>query len=240
MLVSYQQRARLLLGDETFKWLRDGDLIPYINEARNQVAGESECLADWSTLNIDETSQTYSFSAIAVSAANVAFGYGPVLNVRQGAVQLGSGFQIIHPRAWAWFQIYTLDQVAPLAGLPEEFAQQGQGVSGTLWVNLSDTSYTLNLDAVCLPIPLVDDSTLEAIPQLWQIPVPYYAAWVAMMDAQAMGRLPAQLDPQLMLDRYKQQMERARTGATPQTLPHIWSQGPDLSIQNRYGIAGGR
>jgi hypothetical protein len=236
MLVAYQQRTRLLLGDEKFNWLRDGDLINYINEARNQVAGESECLVDYSSLAVSAASQMYPFSQIVITAANVTAGFGQVLNVRTGSFSIGDvGHKLVYPRAWSWYQLYTLNQPVPAVGEPREFAQQGQGVSGTLWINLLDTDYVLNLDTVCLPVPLVDDTTVEAIPLLWTIPVSFYAAWLAMMTRPAPDTKPDD-----MLQRYEQMMGRARAGATSQVLPHIQSQGPDLANANRYGISQGR
>src|SRR5215472_7866105 len=177
MLISYQQRTRLLLSDEQFKVYRVGDLTVYINEARNQVAGEAECLADYSSLPVDQTSQQYPFTSIVGSAAAHTAGVGPILNVRSANVALGAGQQIVVPRAWEWFQIYELDQVAPSPGLPRVFSQLGQGVAGTLWVNVLDIAYILNLTTTCLPIALASDETPEAIPLLWTIPVPFYAAW---------------------------------------------------------------
>jgi hypothetical protein len=225
-----------LLGDEMFKWLRDGDLRGYINEARNQVAGEAECLSDFSSLAVSGTSQLYPFSQIVITAANVTAGFGQVLNVRMGSFSIGDvGHKLVYPRAWSWFQLYTLNQPVPEVGEPREFAQQGQGVSGTLWINLLDTDYVLNLDTVCLPIPLADDTTPEPIPLLWTIPVPFYAAWLAMMTRPAPDTKPDE-----MLQRYKQMVEMARTGATSQVLPHLQSQGPDLANANRYGISQGR
>lgn len=231
MLITYQQRTRRLLGDELFKWLRDGDLEDYINEARLQVAGEGECLPDYSQLQVNQTSQEYPFSLITISAVNLTLGYSEVLNVRMGNFSIGSGQKLVYPRAWAWYQLYTLSDPVPVPGPPREFAQQGQGTSGTLWINLVDQSYQLNLDTVCLPLNLVDDTTPDAIPRLWKQAVPYYAAWIAMMTH------PSGANPDEMFARYQQMMERARSGAVSQVLPHIQSQGPDLANANRYGIS---
>ena len=233
MLVAYQQRTRLLLSDEMFKWLRDGDLTAYINEARNQIAGESECLADFSSLTVAPPNQRYQFSAITISTANRTAGFSQIINVRMANFNVASGAKLVYPKSWQWFQLYYLDQPVPSAGEPVLFAQQGQGTAGTLWINLPDTNYTLNLDAVCLPVPLVNDTTPEAIPLLWQIPVPFYAAWIAMMT-----RPVPSSNPNDMFDRYQQMMARARAAAISAVLPHIQSQGEDLVLQNRYGISG--
>jgi hypothetical protein len=237
MLISYQQRARLLCGDETFKWLRDGDLTTYINEARNQVAGESESVVTTGQLSAVPGSgaQQYPFSALVLPAAAISGGVGLVLNVRQGSYLVGEGQKSVYPRSWPWFQLYILNQPLPEAGPPHEFSQQGQGQFGTLWLNLLDTSYTLQFDVVCLPTPLVSDTTAEAIPLLWTIAVPYYAAWLALMSHPA-----PQMDPEKMFERYQQMMQRARGGAVSQVLPHIQSQGQDIANANRYGLQQGR
>jgi hypothetical protein len=233
VLTAYENSTRQLIQalGSTVPLIDTATLDQYINTARNQVAGEGTCVVAYpATLAVVGPQQGYAFSSI-VLPAGITPGTGPVLNVRQAAYQAGTGQQLVYPRAWPWFKTYWLDQAAPIPGPPREFAQFGQGTNGTLWVTLPDGPYTLNLDVVCLPIPLVDDTTAEAIPELWQDAVPFYAAWLGMQNVQR------QADADMMMGRYKELMNRARAFATPEQMPGLYSQGPDLAMQNRYGIS---
>jgi hypothetical protein len=207
----------------------------YINSARGQVASEGECIRVYSTLAVTAASQQYAFSAITVPAGTQ--GVQGVLNVRLANYSIpgaSSGAIYIRPRPWEWFQLYHLSKSTPVAAPPAVFAQYGQGALGTLWFNLLDTDYTVNLDTVCYPIPLVDDTTFEAIPYLWTDAVPYYAAWLGMMQEQR------QSDADRMMERYKDLMQRARKGSTPSVLPGIYAQGDDPFMTNRLGISPAR
>lgn len=235
MLRSYLQRTRLLLADELFTVYRDPDLADYLNEGRNQIAAEAECVVATGTLNIAPPVQNYPFSAITLPADAVAAGVGSVQKVRLCRFVVGDGAVLVYPRAWEWFQIYTLDKVVPTPGYPIEFAQHGQGQFGTLWFNPPDGPYTVNPDVVCLPVTLDDETTSEALPLLWTIAVPFYAAWRALLTTPA-----PQQDPDKMMERYKQLMAMARSGANPELLGSIWSQAPDIVMQNRYGLAAAR
>ncbi len=210
----------------------------YINDARNQVAGEGECVVAYpATLAITAPTQIYNFSSIVLPPAAVLAGFGPVINVRQAAYLVANAQKQVYPRAWPWLKMYYLDQPVPDSGAPHVWAQFAQGVAGSLAINLPDIPYTLNLDVVCLPIPLVNGAspaTPDAIPALWDDAVPFYAAWRGMQNAQR------QADADMMMARYKEMMARARSAATPSQMPGIYSQGPDPAMQNRYGIAPAR
>lgn len=232
-LTAYENSTRQLIQalTSTVPLIDTATLDQYINTARNQVAGEGTCIVvPQAVLSVAPPAQSYSFSDIVVPTGFA--GTGNILNVRQASWQVGPPGQLpVYPRAWPWFKTYLLDQPAPIAGPPMDFAQFGQGTSGTLWINLLDGPYTLLLDVVCLPIPLIDDGTPDAIPQLWEDAVPFYAAWLGMQNVQR------QADADMMMTRYHDMMNRARSFATPEQMPGLYSQGPDLALQNRYGIA---
>jgi hypothetical protein len=115
-------------------------------------------------------------------------------------------------RSWEWFAAYYLGN--PASGVPTVMAQEGQGLSGTFYFSpVPNAVGTASFDVACLPVPLVNDSTPEAIPALWTDAVPFYAAWLAMMQLQR------QADAQVMLGRYKELAMRGRQEATPTVLP---------------------
>lgn len=177
----------------------------YINTARYQVAADAECIRPTGPfLSITNGTRAYGFPAISVTG----IGFGSVIAVRSGYI----GSAPMEVRQWEWFAQYYLPDAS--TGTPTIMAQQGQGASGTLvlW-KTPNASFTLTLDVVCLPAPLVDDTTAETIPQLWTDAVPFYAAWLAMQSLQR------QADAEMMLKRYELLVRRGRQLATSSELP---------------------
>lgn len=234
MLTAYQQQFNALIqAPSSPKPLITADAATvYINTARGQVAGEAGCIRVYATLEITPASQQYPFSAIVFPAGTQ--GVQGVFNVRLGNYVVASGYQLLRPRPWEWYHSYILSQPVSTAGPPKVFAQYGQGALGTLWFNLSDSDYTVNLDTVCYPVPLVNDATFEALPYLWTDAVPYYAAWLGMMNEQRQG------DADKMMERYRDLMQRARQAATPTLLPGLYQGGADPFLANRLGLSQGR
>lgn len=181
-------------------------LDSYINIARNQVAADGECIRNPATLGLANGVQSYAFSSITLGSPSA--GVGSVLSIRSGVVN-GAPLDI---RGWEWFSAYYFGLGG--TGTPTIAAQQGQGVNGTLYFYLTPNgSFTVNLDVVCLPVALVNDSTVEAIPILFADAIPYYAAWIGMMSLQR------QADANLMMERYKELIRRARQLSTPTEIP---------------------
>ena len=88
------------------------------------------------------------------------------------------------------------------------------------------------------PIALVDDTTPEAIPYLWTDAVPFFAAYFALLSAQAGAR---QAEADRMFARYQEFTNRARRFATPSVLPFIYPQSGNPVQANQLGLqpAGG-
>lgn len=228
MLNVYRQQTQRLLADTDIARANPADLTIYINQARGQLAGESECLRVQGTLALAVGTQQYPFSAIGIAAAPP--GTEGVLTIRTASFQLGEGSLPVLPRPWPWFNLYILNQPVPTAGPPRIYSQYGQGASGTLFVNLPDQAYTLNLDTACYPIDLAADSDPEAIPRLWTDAVPYYGAYLALLS------MPGQDDrAQRMLDLYGMFVERARRAATPTVLSNNYEQTTDPTLANKLG-----
>lgn len=237
MLDSYLTRTQDLLQNPaapTSLYDTD-DLSTYINEARVQVAGEGVCVPVMGTLAVTANlNGPYPFTAITLNPATA--GVQGVLNIQTLWYQIGTGQIWMRPRGWPWFTLYELNNAAPVPGPPATWSQYGQGINGTIYLNMPDQAYTLNVDAICYPEALVDDTTPEAIPPLWQTAVPYYAAYLALLSAQTSSRTE-QADK--MLERYELFVKRARQFATPQILPYQYPQSQNPVEANQLGAGGG-
>jgi hypothetical protein len=233
-LFDYLKRTRLLLHDESFARYRDGDLTSFINTARGQIAGEGECVRVYGSLPLTPPTQQYSFSAITFPTGTQGVA-GPI-NVRMVTYQIPGtqGQVMIAPREWEYFNQFVLSNPVPVAGAPDEWAQFGQGASGTLFVPLPDLPYVLACDTVCYPSPLVFDTDPDAVPYLFTDAVPYFAGYLAKITAgDAEGAKG-------MFQLYQMFMARARGMANPSVLPHQYEQAPDPEMANRLAVQPGK
>lgn len=205
-LFAYLQRTRLLLKDAGFTMFRDGDLASYINTGRGQVAAEGECVRALGTIALTASQQSYTFASITLPAG---VGYNSVLTVRQ----VGTGGILLTPRTWEWlFEYYVAPGVA--AGSPVDWAQLGQGTSGSFYLGPTpSTNGSASLDVVIEPIALATDASIEAIPYPFTDAVPYFAAYVALLTERADAAA------QNMYLNYERFMLRARATSTPSVLP---------------------
>lgn len=234
MLTQYLQTTRrITMNDQTFAKVNDFDLRDWVNVARGQIAGESECIRVYATLPITGAAQQYPFSAIVFPAGTE--GITTVLAVRDITFtlpfQTAGGKKRVYSREWEWFNRFILAQPVPFPGPPKYWTQYGQGTQGTIFINLPDVAYTLNLDTVCLPAPLFTDTDPEAVPRLWTDAVPYYAAYMGYLQHQVKDQADS------MMQLYQMFMQRARAAATPSELPHQFAGTPDPTLANKLGIS---
>ena len=214
----------------------DASLITWINQARGQIAGEGECLRYHGAIATVAGQRQYNFVDLdfGVSATT---GIAGAIHVRTILYDVGAGQQWVAPRAWEWFQLYALNNIVPTSGPPVEWAQYGQGTTGNFSLDpIPDDVYTLSCGAVCYPIDLVLDATVEAIPYLWTDAVPYFAAYLALMSAQASARIA---EAERMFNQYNTFMERARTFSNPSVLRWQYSQANDPTQAAKIGIQAG-
>lgn len=72
-----------------------------------------------------------------------------------------------------------------LYDVPSVVANYGQGENGSFYVwPIPNMAYGMEIDCICTPQNLIDDSSPEAIPAQWTDAVPYYATHLALLGAQ--------------------------------------------------------
>jgi hypothetical protein len=254
VLTSYitQTRRLLQLPAAPSTLYTDTDLTSYINTARSQLAGEGECIRARGTQSTVAGTNVYPFSGfnLGVSATT---GIAGAIHVRSLAYQVGTGQRWITPREWEWFELYVLNN--PLAnqptdpaatvggGPPRVWSQYGQGTvpvagttigqGGSFYLNYPDDVYVLVGDCVCYPIPLADDTTVEAIPFMWTDAVPFFAAYYALLSSQMQARMA---DALRYYEMYKEFVERARKAANPSVLRFQYQQASDIVDASKFGI----
>ena len=228
MLTAYLTRTQQLLQNPpaTSQLYSTADLTSYINSARGQLAGETECIRQYVPLPIALSARSAAFGS-----ATFPTGVAGIFTVRGVTINLASGQVWMRPRPFPWFQTYHLNNPVPQPGQPNVYSQYGQGSTGTLYVDpLPDNNYTLNLDAVCSPIALVDNTTVEVIPYPYTDAVPYYAAYLALTSAQRTA------DAQGMWQQYQTFASRARSMSNGAVNPGQYPQGGNPVRAGQLGM----
>lgn len=209
-------------------------LTTAINTARNQLAGESECIRALGTINTVLAIRNYNFTSINVGVSATT-GIQQVLNVRDVFYTVASGMKWVRLRPWEWFRLFKMNNPVPPSGAPTVWSQFAQGATGSFYLDpIPDLIYVLQSDCVCLPIPLVSDATVEAIPPLWQDAVPYFAAFIALLSAQSGAR---SADANRMMERYDFFVNRARRFSNSAVNRGLFEQERDPAMMNKLGIS---
>ena len=223
MLTAYQNATAALLQNPPAPTplYSTANITTWINSARGQLAGEAECIRVIGNQALVSGTHSYPFTGITLPNAATA-GYGGVLNVRTVWLVSGSGQLWMRPDTFESFSLFALNTPTPAQGSPTMWAQYGQGALGSIFLSPApNAAATIDLDCVVYPVPLVDDTTPEAIPYLWTDAVPYFAAYLALLSAQSTAR---DADADKMLQRYEQFVQRARRSATPAVVPWAFEQ----------------
>lgn len=207
-------------------------LTTWINIARGQLAGEAKCIRAIGSIATVASQRNYNFSGVSVSSIP---GVAGIINIRSIQYGIASGQKWVNARGWTWFNYYHLNNPVPTSGQPVTWSQLGQGVSGTFYLDpIPDTAYPLFCDVIGYPSPLASDSDPEAIPYLWTDAVPYFAAYLAFLSAQAPAR---QNDAARMFEHYTEFVERARMASTPDVGSTMYPQNRDPAQMSKLGLS---
>jgi hypothetical protein len=251
LLAAYLTSTRSLLqlpGSNSTSLYSDADLTRFINVARGQVAGEAECIKAIGTISTVANQQPYRLQDINVGTP-ASTGVQAVINVSSIRYTAGSGSLWITPRPWQWFELYELNNAAPVPGPPKAWSQFGQGAApsgvantsangGSIYVSpLPDDIYVLNCNTSCYPQALVLDTDVEAIPYFWTDAVPFFAAYFALMSAQTNARMADAAN--MYKGHYQEFMTRARTQSNPSTNRWMYQGAGDPAQGPKMGISKG-
>jgi hypothetical protein len=210
-LNAYIAQTQSLLNDVGAVEYTTASLTTYINDARVQVAGASESIRQIALLGLTANVQGYPFNLFTGLTAGVA----GVLAVRKASVRTPAEWTEIFDREWEWFWSNCLN--GPLSvstGTPNTYSQLQPGIGGLIYFSpIPLTGFNARCDVVGYPNNLTVDADPEALPYPWTEAVQYYAAYLALLNAQRYA------DADSMLQRYDLFQTRATQMTTPTTLP---------------------
>ncbi|HSS25061.1 MAG TPA: hypothetical protein VLL82_11820 [Mycobacterium sp.] len=210
-LDAYIAQTRSLLNDVGGVEYTTPDLTIYINDARVQIAGASESIRQIGLLALTANVQAYNFNLFTGLMAGVQ----GVLAVRKASVRTPAEWTEIFDVEWERFWSFHLSGPVSLStGTPDTYSQLQPGIGGLIYFSPTPlTGFNTRADIVGYPINLAVDADPEALPYPWTEAVQYYAAYLALLNAQRYA------DADSMLQRYDLFQTRATQMTTPTTLP---------------------
>ncbi len=154
-------------------------VISFTGGGGTVAATASPVINCWNTVAGQEV---YTFAA-ANTYAQLTSGVESILFVESVAVSWGALKPVLSQ--WNWNDLQAYVRAYPVQNnQPAIWAQLGQGQSGSLYLQpVPVQPAAMDWVCICIPINLVLDSDTEAIPYPWTDCVPYYAAYLAFMNA---------------------------------------------------------
>jgi hypothetical protein len=173
-------------------------------------------------VSVNPGQEVYQFQLINPIIASNFPGVGSIIAVQDIAVSWGSWKPMMRNMpAWSAFQAYCRAWNLGQENYPTVWSQFGQGENGSVYVfPIPSVIAQMDWDCYCMPIPLVDDTTVEAIPHPFTEAVPYYAAYLAYLNAQQQDMA------EHMWTNYRRQMAEARSYSTPSMVVDYYPADP--------------
>lgn len=137
-------------------------------------------------------------------------GVGSIFAVKSVTIIFDNLRYILPCYSFSTYQNYIRNYPFQYSYVPTVCSQYGQGGNGSLYYYPQpQQTYQTEWDAFCLPINLVDDTTPEAIPLPWSDAVPYFAAYLALLEMQKAN------DARGMLELFDKHLLRQSNSARP-------------------------
>lgn len=131
--------------------------------------------------------EVYQFTTLNTLATKTPGVLG-VIGVISIAAQWGAGNTyrpMLSRRIWSEFQAYFRVYANSQVNFPAVWSSYGQGQAGSFYLfPVPSQVLSMDVDTWCSVIPLVDDTTVEAIPHPWTEAIPYYAEYLAFDNSQ--------------------------------------------------------
>jgi hypothetical protein len=217
-LNQYLTDVQLLCHDTGGVFASQANYTNWINEARSWVAGEGMCVRQLAIVPLVVSQETYSLPSPTNA---VALGMGQALgclniSVAWGAV--GSIKPTLDRYPWSEFQARFRSYGGTQVGNPAIWAQMGDASGASIYLfPIPQQTYNSEWDIYCNVLPLTSDTSPEAIPFPFTSAVKYYAAHLAMLNAQK----DDQADK--MLQRYKMKLAAARSMVSRAFIPSAYN-----------------
>lgn len=161
--------------------------------------------------------EAYSFSSYIPALQLAQPGASGIIGLQSISASWGSMKPTLDYKSWTTFQAQYRAWNVGQQNYPAIWSQYGRGAGGQcyLWPIPAVVSQ-MDWDAYCNPIPLVNDTTVEAIPDPFTASVKYYAAYLAYLNAQRKD------DAQFMQALFQQNLIENGVATTPSNAPSAY------------------
>jgi hypothetical protein len=214
-LNQYISDTQLLMHDSNGVFASQASYITWINDARSWTAGKTMCVRQLYVYPTVTNQEVYPMPTSTM--INVA-GVGGALGVLSIAVPWGGTLKPVMERfPWTKFQAQCRVYSGTTVGNPCVWAKFNDASYGSVYMYpIPQQAYNAEWDIWCDVLPLSTDTSPEAIPSPFTGAIKYYAAHLAMLNAQRPE------DAANMLKMYEMKLAGARQIVTQRFLPSAY------------------
>lgn len=163
--------------------------------------------------------EVYNFSTINGFLASVS-GLKSVFGIQTIAVSWGSNKPVLQKWDWSSLQAYARSINIGYQNFPTCWAQYGQGTTGSFYLfPIPSQQNQMDIDCYCMPIDLVDDTSIDLVPSPFDEAVAWWAVYLAYRKSQRTN------DSNEAMAQYKQYAISARTVVSPAVVPSFYAEG---------------
>jgi len=157
-------------------------------------------------MELNAGQEVYQFSAIPLNTV----GASSVIAIKSVSVIFNNIRYSLSMYSFSTYQAKVRTYPYQYQYVPAIGAQYGQGSNGSLYLYpIASQAYQLELDCFCLPSDLATDTDIDLIPQPWSDSVPYFGAYLALLQMQRAN------DARGMLDIFDKMLLRQSAAARP-------------------------
>jgi len=183
-LSQYITQCRRLLHDANGNFYTDAELTDYINDARNRLVRDTGCLRTLFQAVTVTNQEEYPFDSLVGPGGTVPVPFPLFMDLLNVNLYWGNSRLPLLYRPWTDFNA-QLRYWQNYTGRPVAFSMYGPR---TFYLGPTpDQEYTMELDFVVEPQPLVNNTDVDEIPDIWTQPVAYYASHTAKFKEQSYG-----------------------------------------------------
>jgi hypothetical protein len=206
-LSQYITQCRRLLHDANGNFYTTDELTDYVNDARNRLVRDTGCLRTLQTSATVTNQEVYSFSSLPQGTQTM-----DIININ---LYWGNSRLPLLYRPWTDFNA-QLRYWQNFTGRPVAYSMYGP--QAFYLGPVPDQVYTMELDTVIEPTPLVQQNEVDTIPDIWTQPVAYYASHTAKFKEQSYG------EAEIFKQQYIKNVQALLVGSYTRRLPTAYSQ----------------
>lgn len=166
-----------------------------------------------------QNQEVYPFANMPLAGASSTTGVGAIFAVKSVSLIYAQQRFSLPVYSFSTYQAYIRQFPYQYSYVPTVASQYGQGTNGSFYMYpFANSNYQFECDCFCLPIDLVDDTTVEAIPYPWTDSVPYYAGYLAFLGIQQFN------DAKNMLTLFDTMLLRQSVAARPGRASNIYGR----------------